>query len=184
MAAAHRRGAHDYLDFNQNLRVQIGAAVYRLDQGEAVSDAWKNAGQAQVYLAALNSAELEYRIPTDLLARIAYQESSFRPDVISGAVKSSAGCVGLMQLNPVYFPEAGHSAIDDITSAAKLLVSLFARFNDWQVSLAAYNWGGGNVHHEYAVDADRYVLADMPIQTQNYVRQVFADVPLQGALLS
>lgn len=149
-----------------------------------MSAAWKNAGQASVYLTALNAAEVEYKIPADLLARIAYQESRFRPDIISGAVKSSAGCVGLMQLNPVYYPEAGHSAIDDITTAAKLLVSLFARFNDWQVSVAAYNWGGGNVHHEYAMDANRYVLADMPDQTRNYVREVFADVPLPGALLS
>lgn len=133
---------------------------------------------------ALSAAEVQYKIPTDLLARIAYQESSFRPGVISGAIKSSANCIGLMQLNPVYYPHAGESAIADIQSAAELLVSLFDRFKDWQVSVAAYNWGGGNVHHEYAKDADKYVLGDMPTQTQNYVRDVFADVPLPGALLT
>src|ERR1700733_3625390 len=149
-----------------------------------MSDAWKSAGQAQVYMHALNAAEDQYAIPTDLLARIAYQESSFRPSVISCAVKSSAGCLGLMQLNPMYYPHAGESAVADIQSAAQLLVANHDRFKDWQVAVAAYNWGGGNVHHEYAKDADKYVLADMPTQTQDYVRQVFADVPLQGALLT
>jgi soluble lytic murein transglycosylase-like protein len=149
-----------------------------------MSDAWKNAGQAQVYMHALNEAEVQFKIPTDLLARIAYQESSFRPGVISGAIKSSANCVGLMQLNPVYYPHAGESAIADIQSAAQLLVGNYDRFKDWQVAVAAYNWGGGNVHHEYAKDADKYVLADMPTQTQNYVREVLADVPLLGVLLT
>jgi len=149
-----------------------------------MSDAWKNAGQAQVYMHALNEAEVQYKIPTALLARIAFQESSFRPDVISGAIKSSAGCVGLMQLNPMYYPHAGESAVCDIQSAAQLLVANYERFKDWQVAVAAYNWGGGNVHHEYAKDADKYVLADMPTQTQNYIREVFADVPLPGVLLT
>ena len=149
-----------------------------------MSDAWKSAGQAQVYMHALNAAEVQFKIPTDLLARIAFQESSFRVGVISGAIKSSAGCIGLMQLNPVYYPHAGESAIADIQSAAELLVANHDRFKDWQLAVAAYNWGGGNVHHEYAKDADKYVLADMPTQTQNYVKDVFADVPLPGVLLT
>jgi len=84
----------------------------------------------------------------------------------------------------MYYPHAGESAVCDIQSAAQLLVANYERFKDWQVAVAAYNWGGGNVHHEYAKDADKYVLADMPTQTQNYIREVFADVPLPGVLLT
>jgi soluble lytic murein transglycosylase-like protein len=149
-----------------------------------MSDSWKSAGQGPIYVPLLNAAEIKYSIPTDLLARIAFQESSFRPGVINGAIRSSANCVGLMQLNPVYYPNAGKDPVVDIDDAADLLMNLYTRFRDWQVAVAAYNWGGGNVHHEYAIDADKYVLADMPDQTQNYVKNVFTDVPISGALLS
>jgi membrane-bound lytic murein transglycosylase D len=63
------------------------------------------------------------------------------------------------------------------------LVSLYTRFGDWQVAIAAYNWGGGNVHHEYVAAANTYILADMPAETQNYVKQIVGDVPVPGALV-
>lgn len=141
------------------------------------------ANDAATWLPALNAAEAQYGIPHNLLARIAFEESSFLPEIISGAERSSANCVGIMQLNPVYYPNAGHSPDNDIETAAKLLASLYTRFGDWQVAVAAYNWGGGNVHHEYVAAADTYILADMPAETQNYVKQIVGDVPVPGALV-
>lgn len=148
-----------------------------------MSDAWKLAGQGPVYIPILNACEVRYAIPTDLLARIAFEESSFRPGVISGAIKSKPGAVGIMQLLPQYFPGAGINPAADIGVAAAFLASLYERFGDWQEAVAAYNWGAGNEHHSY-IEHGSYILADMPTETQNYVRQVFADVPLPGALLS
>lgn len=144
--------------------------------------AWKAAGAP--YLPLLAAAEDRYGIPTDLLARMAYQESRFRADIIDCTTKSSAGCVGLMQLQPLFFPGAGQSWETDIQTAAKFLAGLHVRFADWQVSVAAYNWGGGNVHHEYAANAHKFDLSQMPPQTQDYVREVFADVPVHGVLLT
>ena len=135
---------------------------------------------ATPYLSALNDAEATYHIPHNLLARIAWQESHFRPDIIAGAVKSPAGAVGIMQLMPNYFPDAGQSVLADINTAARLLTTLFQRFKDWQLAVAAYNWGGGNVHHEMADDGG---IAGMPTETQNYVNEVFADVPVAGSLV-
>ena len=131
----------------------------------------------------LNACEVRYGLPNNLLGRVAYQESHFRADIIAGDVPSRVGCLGIMQLNPEYFPFAGKSTYDDIQSAGDLLLSLFVRFADWQVALAAYNWGGGNVHHQWVSDSDRYVLSDCPIETQNYVRQIIADVPVPGILI-
>jgi soluble lytic murein transglycosylase-like protein len=148
-----------------------------------MSDAWKLAGEGPIYVPILNACEVKYAIPTDLLARIAFQESSFRPGVISGAIKSKPGAVGIMQLLPKYFPSAGVDPRADINTAGEFLKSLWTRFDDWQVAVAAYNWGGGSVHHEYVLDHSRYVLADMPPETRNYVTEVFADVPLPGKLL-
>jgi soluble lytic murein transglycosylase-like protein len=137
---------------------------------------------AEPYLPPLNAAEVKYRIPTNLLVRIAFEESSFLPEVISGEVKSTAGAVGMMQLLPKYFPDAGQNLNRDIDTAAMLLANLYRRFGDWQLAVAAYNWGGGNVHHEMAADGVP-TLADMPAETQSYVREIFADVPVAGILL-
>jgi hypothetical protein len=68
--------------------------------------------------------------------------------------------------------------------AAGLLTSLYRRFNDWQVALAAYNWGGGNEHHAWVAHGDTYDLTDCPPETQRYVRAIIADVPVPGALIS
>src|SRR5271170_7446373 len=101
---------------------------------------WKDEGQGPVWITPLNNAEDKYGIPRDLLARVAYEESHFRQDIISGATLSSAGAIGIMQLLPQYFPGAGQSPSADINTAAGLLFSLYDRFHDWQVALAAYNW--------------------------------------------
>ena len=142
--------------------------------------AWLIAGTP--YLPALNAAEKQYGIPVNLLVRIAYKESHFRSDIISGAVKSPVGAVGIMQLLPQFFPDAGQSILSDIGRAAEFLKSLYVRFGDWQLAVAAYNWGGGNVHHEISSDGNP-TLDRMPAETQAYVKGVFADVPIQGALV-
>lgn len=146
---------------------------------------WQTENTGPTWVPVLNNYESLHAIPHNLLARVAYQESSFLQDIIDGAISSKAGCLGLMQLNPVYFPDAGRNTVADIATAGNLLSTLQVRFGgDWQVALAAYNWGGGNEHHQWVVDGDRYVLADCPIETQNYVRDIVADVPIQGALIS
>jgi soluble lytic murein transglycosylase-like protein len=151
---------------------------------------WMSAGAGPQWLPALGAAEDKYKIPRNLLARVAFEESSFRPGVIDGTIPSSVGALGILQLMPQFFPSVrvpvpftNLDTLSQIDQGATLLASLFVRFNDWQVALAAYNWGGGDVHHEYTRDADQYVLADMPPQTQNYVKQIVADVSVPGALV-
>ena len=111
----------------------------------------------------LNATEVKYGIPTDLLARLAYEESRFRADIISGAVKSFAGAVGIIQLLPEYFYGAGIDPTRDIDIAGKYLSKLDSQFHDWQVALAAYNWGPGNV--DKCMRQDR-LLSSMPLETQ------------------
>ena len=138
---------------------------------------WKNAPNAPVYLPALHAAEIRHGIPLDLLARIAYQESHFRFDIVSGAVRSPAGAVGLMQLEPSDFPGAGASWLADIETAARLLSGLHERFQDWQVAVAAYNDGCGNI--------DMWLKGQraLPLETENYVHQVASDVGLPGSIV-
>lgn len=147
-----------------------------------MTDAWKQNPNAVLYLPALAAAELAHGIPTDLLARVAYQESHWRPDIVSGAMKSPAGCVGLMQLNPRYFPGAGVSWQADIETAGKYLAALTSQFHgDWHLGIMAYNWGPGNVAKYVANDWD---IDDLPIETRNYIIAVFDDVPMDGTVLN
>jgi soluble lytic murein transglycosylase-like protein len=134
---------------------------------------WKTEGEGPLWIAALHVAEIRHGIPHDLLARVAYQESRFRSDVINGRVRSSAGAIGMMQLMPQFFPNAGVSVLADIETAADLLASLYKRFNNWQTAVAAYNDGGGNI--DQVMKGSR----PLPLETKNYVAQVFADVPVQ-----
>ncbi len=51
-------------------------------------------------------------VDPDLLRAIARQESAYRPDVISGRVKSSAGAIGLMQVMPAIATAYGFAPND------------------------------------------------------------------------
>lgn len=141
---------------------------------------WLNEGQGPVWVPAIKGAEINWRIPALLLCRIAYQESRFREDIITGP-PNSAGCIGLMQLNTAYYPNAGKDTNQDIKDAAALLRQDYTRFNDWQLAVAAYNWGPGNVHKWLLQGADPKGL---PQETFNYVADVNTDVPIDGRIFT
>lgn len=141
---------------------------------------WRDELEGPTWVPVLNAAEDRHGIPRDLLARVAYQESRFRPDIIAGTTKSPAGAVGLMQLEPAFYPDAGKDTAGDIESAAMALKAHYTRFQDWQVALAAYNWGEGNVHKCLAAGGS---IMNMPTQTEDYVVQICADVPVLGSLV-
>lgn len=139
--------------------------------------AWKTSGNAPKYVPYINQVERNLGIPPDLLARMGYQESHFRDDIISGAVKSSAGAVGMFQLLPQYFPSAGVNWQTDAYTAGSYLVQLFNQFKDWSIAVGAYNFGPGNMT-KYLAGSKQ-----MPNETSTYIAQVFADVPMTGALV-
>jgi soluble lytic murein transglycosylase-like protein len=140
---------------------------------------WKQEGAGPQWLPALNAAEVRHGIPTDLLARMASQESHFRPDIILGSTVSPAGALGLMQLLPQYFasvrvarPFTPADTLAQIEEAAGELVRLYGVFGDWQLAVAAYNDGQGNVQKFLAG------TQDLPAETYAYLHDVFGDVPV------
>lgn len=146
---------------------------------EAAIVGWKNVGSASDWLAALAAAEQQYSLPTDLLARVAYQESHFREDIIRGLRASPAGALGMMQLEPAYYmsvnvpvPFSDSDVQAQIEDAAKEFVHLYQRFSDWKLAVAAYNAGEGNVH--------KYGGVPPFTETQKYVADILADVPALG----
>jgi soluble lytic murein transglycosylase-like protein len=138
---------------------------------------WKNAGDGPLWVPALNAAEVQFGIPADLLARIAYQESHFRTDIISGAVASPAGALGLMQLMPQYFasvrvprPFSASDTLAQIQEAGQLLANDYASLQDWSQAVAAYNAGLSTIQKGNASAANK-------AGTAAYVAQILADIP-------
>jgi soluble lytic murein transglycosylase-like protein len=152
-----------------------------VDTVTAALGGWKSVQQGPRWLAALNAAEARYGIPPDLLARVAYQESHFRPDIITGAYISTAGALGMMQLMPAWFssvrvprPYSDSDTLAQIEEAARELQRLYGHYSDWQLAIAAYNDGQSNV--------DKFVAGTRPLpdKTNLYIAQVFADVPISA----
>ena len=107
-----------------------------------------------------------YGVPEGLVYAVIRTESGFD----SGAV-SPAGAVGLMQLMPATFEwltddmlfehlESGmlHDPETNIKYGTYCLSYLYDRYGDWELALAAYNGGLGNV--DKWLEDDRYADAD------------------------
>jgi soluble lytic murein transglycosylase-like protein len=174
----------------------VGFLVYALStsQGQATAESvasdvesavlgWQNVNEGPTWVPVINQTEVALGIPTNLLARMAYQESSFLPAVITGEQPSSAGALGILQLMPQYFssvqvpvPFTTADTQAQISQAGQQLVTLYNEFNDWGIAVAAYNAGAGTI---------QAVLAgtqSMPSETSTYVADILTDVPVPSEL--
>jgi soluble lytic murein transglycosylase-like protein len=140
---------------------------------------WSEANDGPKWVPVIEHIESALGIPPGLLARMAFQESSFLPDVINGTKPSPVGALGILQLMPEFFPEVRNPipfpddvVAEQINRAGQYLVELYERFGSWVEALAAYNFGPGN--------EDKYLehkIAGLPQQTINYVSEIIKDVP-------
>lgn len=138
-----------------------------------VPTVWTWPARAEPYRETIVRAADAQAIPADLLARVLQQESAYRPDVIDGRTRSTAGALGIAQFMPATARQFGIDPTDPaqaIPAAATYLRQLFDRFGSWTLALAAYNWGQGNVARR-GIDA-------APVETRAYVADVLRDVPL------
>lgn len=144
------------------------------DAVETVSRAlWTPPAAAAPYLWDIAQAEIRYGLPNNLLARLLYQESRFRQDIITGRTKSPVGALGIAQFMPATAREMGIDPLNPaqaIDAAGRYLQRLHGRFGSWDKALAAYNWGQGNVA--------RRGLDRAPAETRNYFSLILADLGL------
>jgi soluble lytic murein transglycosylase-like protein len=165
--------------FLTNRQAVSNFAQVGVDAVTATVSGWKSVQQGPIWVPVINTAENAHGIPPDLLARMAYQESHFRQEVIDGSTVSPAGALGILQLMPQYFstvqrsrPFVAGDVVDQISEAAQYLASLYTQFGDWGAALAAYNFGPGNVNKYLAG------TVALPAETSKYVNDILADVPL------
>jgi soluble lytic murein transglycosylase-like protein len=134
---------------------------------------WTPPSSAAPYQAAIAAAEEANGLPHNVLARLIYQESRFRDDIISGATVSPAGAQGIAQFMPATAAELGVDPLDpfaSIAAAGRYLRWLYNQTGDWRQALAAYNWGIGNVK--------RRGLRLAPLETRRYVAGIAGDIGL------
>lgn len=129
--------------------------------------------------AIFSAAAVQYGLPPNLLEAVAYRESRFRPDIISGALRSLAGAVGIMQIVPRFHPDLGEAGALDparaIPYAASYLRQLYNQFGSWALALAAYNWGPGNLASSISQGQG---ASSWPAETRTYVDEVTSNAGL------
>ena len=130
-------------------------------------------------------SEVEARGMPLEVALLPIVESAFNPTAMSGA--RAAGIWQFMPatgthygLKQTWWFDSRRDVVAATNSALDYLQTLNAEFNDWQLSLAAYNWGEGNVRRAIArnrakgLPADFEHLSKMADETRNYVPKLQA----------
>ena len=128
--------------------------------------------------------EVEARhLPTEL-ALLPFVESAFQPEALSRAKAS-----GLWQFMPAtgknyaleqnLWRDDRRDVLESTRAALDYFEYLHGLFNDWQLALAAYNWGEGSVQRAISrakrqKKATDYAHLSMPRETANYVPKLEA----------
>ena len=130
--------------------------------------------------------ELEKRnMPTEL-ALLPFIESAFNPQAYS-----SAKAAGMWQFIPSTgrtfnlkqsaFMDERRDVVASTDAALTYLQKLYGMFGDWQLALAAYNWGEGSVQRAINKNRAAGLPTDfnslsplMPVETRNYVPKLQA----------
>ena len=124
----------------------------------------------------------KYDVPVSLVYAVIECESSFREDA-----KSSVGACGLMQLMPVTYKDIREwLALDytdeqimdpkvNIQCGTYYLSRMYRMFDDWELAIAAYNAGPGNVQkwlkNDDYTEGRRLVYIPFP-ETSGHVEKV------------
>lgn len=125
-----------------------------------------SSGPTTQYDAIIKKASVTYGIPEKMIKAVIKQESNFNNNV-----SSSAGASGLMQLMPGTASYLGVTNRNDpeqnIMGGTKYLKQMLDQFGSYDLMLAAYNAGPGNV--------SKYGGIPPFNETQNYVSKIMAN---------
>ncbi len=128
--------------------------------------------------------EIERRNLPMELALLPFIESAFNPQAVS-----SARAAGMWQFMPAtgqsfdlkqnVFRDDRRDVLASTRAALDYLQQLHARFGDWHLALAAYNWGQGNINraitrNQKAGEPTGYTDLTMPAETRLYVPKLQA----------
>ena len=168
---------------------------------------WLSARPDYVHRSMARSSRYLFYIVQEVNARNMPTEIALLPFVESAFVtnaKSSAKAVGLWQFMPAtgkdfrltqnVFRDERRDVLQSTDAALDYLQRLKNQFGSWELALAAYNWGAGNIlkaqkRNLAAGLPTDYLSLTMPKETRNYVpklmayRQIVLDPQAYGIVL-
>jgi membrane-bound lytic murein transglycosylase D len=168
---------------------------------------WLSARPDYVNRSMLRSSRYLFYIVQEVNARKMPTEIALLPFVESAFVthaKSSAKAMGLWQFMPAtgkdfrltqnVFRDERRDVLQSTDAALDYLQRLYKQFGSWDLALAAYNWGEGNVSKAQKRNLaaglpTNYLSLKMPNETRNYVpklmayRQIVLDPQAYGIVL-
>jgi membrane-bound lytic murein transglycosylase D len=128
--------------------------------------------------------EVERRKMPMELALLPFIESAFNPEAFSRAKASGMwqfmpGTGKDFKLTQNIFRDERRDVIQSTDAALDYLQRLYKMFGDWELALAAYNWGEGNVSKAIKRNQAKklptnYASLKMPDETRNYVPKLLA----------
>jgi membrane-bound lytic murein transglycosylase D len=130
----------------------------------------------------------EESVPRDLMY-LAQVESLFKPNALSRALAKgiwqfARGTAIRYGLKVNRYVDERSDPEKSTRAAARYLNDLYAMFNDWNLVLAAYNWGEGKIQKlvDQSGESDFWRLTTlkrkMPAETKNHVPMVLASIIL------
>lgn len=139
-------------------------------------------GRSELYFELFKEKLSEYGLPIELRF-LAVIESGLRPQV-----KSKAGALGLWQFmyrTGLYYGLEENSYVDErmdpdkaTDAACRFLKKLYGIYGDWNLALAAYNAGPGNVNKAIVRSGNKKTYWEvrpyLPSETQGYVPNFIA----------
>jgi len=168
---------------------------------------WLAARPDYVHRSMARSSRYLFYIVQEVNARNMPTEIALLPFVESAFVtnaKSSAKAVGLWQFMPAtgkdfrltqnVFRDERRDVLQSTDAALDYLQRLYSQFGSWELALAAYNWGAGNISKAQKRNIAAglpidYESLTMPKETRNYVpklmayRQIVLDPSAYGIVL-
>jgi membrane-bound lytic murein transglycosylase D len=136
------------------------------------------------YKAMIQRVMAEEGVPQDLIY-LAVAESGFQPRALNG--RSHAG--GMWQFMPNgNYGLARNPYVDErfdpeksTRAYARYMKFIYNQLGDWYLSMAAYDWGAGNVQRAvqktgYADFWELYKRNNLPAETKNYVPEILAAI--------
>ncbi len=187
--------AADYREEDLWGRIRMGYAIPDIDNPLVAKHVtWYSTRPDYVARTSVRASRYLYHVVTELekrgmpteLALLPIIESAFNPQA-----NSTANAAGMWQFIPGtgrdfdlkqnLFKDERRGVLASTDAALTYLQKLYDMFGDWQLALAAYNWGEGNVSRAIKKNqaagkpTDFESLAElMPVETRNYVPKLQA----------
>jgi membrane-bound lytic murein transglycosylase D len=136
------------------------------------------------YKTMIEKVMAEEGVPQDLIY-LAVAESSFQPRALNG----HSGAGGMWQFMPhgdyglarTGYVDERFDPEKSTRAYARYMKFIYNQLGDWYLSMAAYDWGAGNVQHAvqktgYADYWELYKRNNLPAETKAYVPEILAAI--------